>query len=266
MDFTRFELPDLLNLSELQPPDWGDLAPRFEYFIKSGYCKPIKLSENGQMIGIGSNMFHQDSVWLACIVVHPDHRGRGLGTILTQKLLADIDRGKYSTIYLDATDFGYPVYKKLGFEVEADYVHLNKQLDSEPYPISKNIVPFREALADSLLKLDEEISGERREGILSDFFQSALVYLVGEEVHGFYIPDWGDGPVIAKNNEAGLELMKLRIQEKTSAVIPAANKSALAFLEKNGFGIYKMSRRMLLGQPKNWKPTRSFNWISGQLG
>jgi len=266
MDFSRFELPDLLNLAELQPPDWGDLMPRFAYFIRSKYCEPIKLSENGRMIGIGSSMYHQDSAWLACIVVHPDHRSKGLGSILTQKLLDNIDRERYCTIYLDATDFGFPVYKKLGFEVEAEYIHLNKQLDSEPYAISKSIFPFRDAFTDSLLKLDEEISGENRKGILTDFFESALVYLVGEEVQGFYIPGWGDGPVVAKNNEAGLELLKLRIQEKTSAVIPAANQKALEFLENHGFKTYKTSRRMLLGQPKNWKPTGSYNWISGQLG
>ena len=266
MNFSRFELPDLLNLAELQPPDWGNLIPRFEYFIKSEYCKPIKLSENGRTVGIGTSMLHEDSAWLACIIVHSDYRGKGLGKTLTQKLIDDIDLEKYQTIYLDATDFGYPVYKKLGFEIEAEYVHLKKQSDAAPYSVSNNIQPFHDELAGSLLKLDQEISGENREGILTDFLKSAHVYLAGNEVLGFYIPDWGDGPIIAKNDEAGLELMKLRIQEKMDAVIPFDNETALDFLKKHGFKTFKMSKRMLLGPPKNWNPNGSYNWISGQLG
>jgi len=210
MNFYPFELPDLLNLAELQPPDWGDLIPRFDYFIKSEYCSPIKLTENSQTIGIGTSMLHEDSAWLACIVVHPNHRSKGLGKILTQRLIDEINQEKYTTIYLDATDFGYPVYKKLGFEIETEYIHLKRQSDSRANAVSPNIFPFRKEFTDSLVKLNQEISGENRRGILSDFLESAQVYVEVGKVQGFYIPDWGDGPIIAKGDEAGLELMKLR--------------------------------------------------------
>ncbi|TDE17555.1 GNAT family N-acetyltransferase [Dyadobacter psychrotolerans] len=266
MNFKAFEISDLSNLSELQPADWGDLLPRFQYFIDSTYCHPIKLVENGQMIAVGTSMLHNDTAWLACIVVHPDFRNRGLGNKLTQQLIDGIDHQQHPTIYLDATDFGYPVYKKLGFEIVSEYIHLKKQQPIEPYTLSKNISPFRSEFTDSLLRLDKEISGECRQGILTDFLGSAQVYVTGEDVQGFYIADWGDGPIIAKNNEAGLELLKLRSQERMGAVIPDSNETALNFLKTHGFETYKTSRRMLLGKHKNWQPTGSFNWISGQLG
>ena len=266
MNFKTFEAEDLSNLFELQPPDWGDLQPRFKYFIDSTYCHPIKLVENGKMIAIGTSMLHSDSAWLACIVVHPDFRNQGLGNKLTQQLIDRIDQQKFQTIYLDATDFGYPVYRKLGFEIVAEYVHLKKQHPVETYPIPKNIFPFREEFTGSLLKLDEEISGECRKGILNDFLSSAQVYITGEDVQGFYIADWGDGPIIAKTKEAGLELLKVRSQKRTDAVIPITNETALSFLTNNGFETFKTSKRMLLGKRKDWQPTGSFNWISGQLG
>ncbi|WP_221392372.1 GNAT family N-acetyltransferase [Dyadobacter sp. NIV53] len=266
MQLIPFEVRDLKFLPELQPPDWGDLVPRFEYFIKSEYCKPVKITENNLIVAIGTSMLHDDTVWLACIIVHPNHRKKGLGNIITKKLIDGIDGNIFKTIYLDATEMGYPVYKKLGFKIESEYVHLQQELNFEPDPISENIIPFREEFRNCVLKLDEEISGESRKGILSDFLGSALVYKTGTEILGFYIPSWGDGPIIATNNEAGLELMKLRIQQKKNAVIPIANQIAMEFLEKNGYKTYKTSKRMLLGNPVKSNPAGSYNWISGQLG
>lgn len=266
MNVFTFENSDLQNLSELQPPDWGDLVPRFQYFINSAYCEPIKLTENNETIAIGTSMLHKDSAWLACIIVHPNHRKKGLGNILTQKLIDGIDRQKFKTIYLDATDMGYPVYKKLGFEVEAEYVHLKRELQFPSYPVSPNIIPFREEFKEQILRLDEQISGENRRGILCDFLKQSQVYLDGQTVHGFYIPGWGDEPIITDNAIAGIELLKLRSQSMNSAILPADNSVALDFLEKNDFVIYKKSKRMLLGQKKSWNANGIFNWISGQLG
>ena len=266
MNFRPFELQDLSDLTELQPPDWGDLVPRFEYFIASAYCNPIKLVDNYKTVAVGANMKHTDTAWLACIVVHPAFRNRGFGNILTQRLIEDLDRQKYKTIFLDATHLGYPVYKKIGFEEVAEYTHLKRDTSFISDHVSENIVPYHEKYHDQILELDKEISGENRVGILSDFIGYSQIYLTENQVQGFYIPDWGDGPVIAKNDQAGLELMKLRILEKTSAVIPFSNKTALNFLTNHGFKTYKTSKRMQLGQSKTWNSTGSFNWISGQLG
>jgi GNAT superfamily N-acetyltransferase len=57
------------------------------------------------------------------IIVHPDHRGRGYGKAITQALLDRIDRTRYRTVYLDATDMGFPVYQSLGFVEEVRYGH-----------------------------------------------------------------------------------------------------------------------------------------------
>ena len=266
MNAIPFEKSDLQYLSEFQPADWGDLFPRFEYFINSSFCNPIKLTENNEMTAIGTTMLHESSAWLACIIVHPNHRKKGLGNIITQSLINGIDRERFKTIYLDATEMGYPVYKKIGFEVESEYVHLHQELLIDPGNISKNIYTFQQEFINEILKLDEEISGERRRGILSDFLESALVYKTGQDIQGFYIPHWGDGPIIARSNEAGLELIKLRIQQKTNAIIPIANQTALEFLEKHGFKAYKTSKRMFIGNPKKWNPNGIYNRISGQLG
>jgi len=51
-DATEFLPEDLEQLPGLQPPDWGNLIPRFSYFIESAHCKPLKIRENGQLAAI----------------------------------------------------------------------------------------------------------------------------------------------------------------------------------------------------------------------
>jgi N-acetylglutamate synthase-like GNAT family acetyltransferase len=266
MRSTEFTTANLDQLPALQPADWGDLRPRFQYFIDSEYCKPVKIAENGVVVAVGTVMLHEDTAWIACIVVHPDHRKKGLGNYITSDIIADIDRDHFKTIYLDATDFGYPVYLKLGFKLENQYAHLRRNDEPFFYESSEHIVPFEEKWHAQVLALDKLVSGEDRGGILNDFLSASKLYIRNEQVEGFFIPDWGDGPVVATNNEAGLELMKLRIQHYDYAVLPTENQAAIDFLKENNFEIRKHSRRMLLGPERSWKPELLFNRISGQLG
>jgi N-acetylglutamate synthase-like GNAT family acetyltransferase len=265
-DFTEFLPADLEQLPALQPPDWGNLVPRFSYFIKSSFCEPFKITENGQLAAIGTRILHADTVWLACIVVHPEHRNKGLGNRITSSLIHNIDRNTYKAIYLDATEYGYPVYRKLGFEVEAEYIHLHREKEPFRFSGSECIVPFEEKYRQQVFEIDEFVSGEKRSGVLGDYLTNSSLYVSTAEVQGFYIPDWSEGPVIAKNQTAGTELLKLRIQEFDSAVVPAENQATLNFLQENSYKIYKTSRRMFLGNKIAWQGNLVFNWINGQLG
>lgn len=266
MTITTFHEADLAQLPALQPPDWGDLIPRFRYFIQSDFCFPVKISENGQLLAIGTNVYHADSVWIACIVVHPAHRNKGLGKLITRQLIDQIDRKRYPSIYLDATEYGYPVYRKLGFEVETCYSHLSREGNSETQAISSDIVRFEEKYREQVYQVDRQVSGEGRAGTLQDFLSTSYLYQSDNIILGYYIPDWGDAPIIAVDDHAGIELMKLRIQMEDKAIVPQDNALALEFLAKNNFTEYKFSRRMFLGLKKEWKANKIFNRISGQLG
>ena len=266
MKSSAFLPSDLEQLPDLQPVDWGDLVPRFQYFISSPHCHPVKISENGNLVAIGTSIMHADTVWLACIVVHANHRKKGLGKAVTEDLIARIDRTKYKTIYLDATEYGYPVYTKLGFEVETTYSHMRHTGGTPITSFSDHIVPFKDIYLDQIFHVDREISGEDRSGVISDFVQSSLLYVVDSRVEGFYIPGWGDGPIIAVSEAAGVALIKRRALDETAAVLPTGNTFAIAHLEDLNFQFYRTSRRMVLGEKRIWHPTGIYNRISGQLG
>lgn len=266
MTFEAFEHKDLKCLKELQPPEWGDLTPRFSYFIESDFCRPVKLLVNNEIVGIGTDILHEDTAWLACIIVHPNHRNKGLGSLITQKLIDIIDKKKFQTIYLDATDLGYPVYKKIGFESETQYSHLKLAQPLSPLELSNSITEFKEKYREQILKLDREVSGENRFATLAPHILSSKVFIHSHQVEGFYMPTLGDGLIIAQNSHAGMELMKYRFQSKSHAVLPLDNKKGMKYLTQNKYVQFRTSCRMRLGKRREVQLNNIYNRISGQLG
>jgi ribosomal protein S18 acetylase RimI-like enzyme len=262
----QLQSDDIDGLKELQPEKWSDIRTYFYYYVGSGYCRPLKITDQGKIVAVGTTIQHRDSAWLAHIIVHPEHRNRGLGQEIASALVNDLDTGRFTTIYLDATDMGYPVYKKLGFEVEAEYIHLNgKHIDlrlSNP----SSIIPYHAKFKDELLDMDRLVSAEDRLKVLDNHLHSSLLYVSEGKVQGAYFPFLLDGYVLAVSEESGTELMKLRMRTKYNARFPAINQACTDFLIKNGYEVTGSSKRMVLGQKRNWDGKGIFHRISGGLG
>ena len=266
MKFEPLVHSDFPYLKEFEPPNWGDLVPRFKYHIESNFCDPVKLTVDGKMVAIGTIIYHKDSAWLASIIVHPHHRSRGYGTKITQQLIDLIDTRKFTTIYLDATDLGYPVYIKLGFEPEATYAHLRCEENITGLQLSGSVITYQEKYRQQLLQLDKNISCEDREDTITENLATAQVYINNNVVEGFYLPSLGNGLIIAKNDIAGIELVKCRLENNYYAILPSVNEPAINFLLQNGLGQFRISRRMFMGKKREWKGNCMYNRISGQLG
>lgn len=112
---TPLEPADLMPLSSLQPPDWGSIVPAHEIYLSSAFSFSFKFCVNSELVGVGTIIIHQKSAWLAHIIVHPEHRKKGLGELITRTLIdAAINKG-CKVVSLIATESGEPVYKKCGF-------------------------------------------------------------------------------------------------------------------------------------------------------
>ncbi len=266
MNIQDLQNKDIDRLKELQPETWTDIRPYFYYYSASDFCQPLKISENGKVIAVGTNIQHQDSAWLAHIIVHPEHRNKGLGREMASALIKDLDRERFMTIYLDATDMGYPVYKKLGFEIETEYIHLEGK-PTDQYLLNPDaIIPFHAGLKDELLALDRVISAENRINVLEPHLRSSLVYVSEGKVQGAYFPSLLDGFALANNVLAGTELMKIRMRNKPTARFPSENQACVDFLIENGYKITGASKRMILGEKRDWNGKGIFHRISGGLG
>jgi GNAT superfamily N-acetyltransferase len=266
MNIEPIQYKDLPFIKELQPADWDDICIPHKWYLDSSFCTPLKMVINRKIAGIGTAIRHEDTAWLAHIIVHPDYRNKGLGEAITRALLDTIDKRKYETIYLIATDLGYPVYLKTGFELEAEYVHLVNKNAPFHSPVSPLILPFEDKYADEIYALDKLISAEGREEILRDHLRKSLVFVTEKKVEGVYFSSLANGLIIADNPVAGIELMKMRLQSKDFAILPGENKPAVEFLAANDFNQVRISRRMISGKKRSWRPGCIYNRVSGQIG
>jgi GNAT superfamily N-acetyltransferase len=266
MQTEQIQGADIDGLKELQPEKWTDIRPYFYYYKGSDYCQPLKITDKGKIIAVGTTIQHKDSAWLAHIIVHPDYRNQGLGRAIASALVDDLDAERFKTVYLDATDMGYPVYKKLGFEVEADYIHLNGKHTDLDLANPALIIPYHPKFKDQILALDRLISAEDRVRILENHLPSSLLFVSEDRLLGAYFPFLLDGFVLALTVESGTELMKLRMRTKYNARYPTANQACTDFLTEHGYEVTGSSRRMVLGQKREWDGTGIFHRISGGLG
>lgn len=266
MNFEPLQYTDFPFLEPFQPPGWGDLVPRFKYAIDSSFCRPYKLVIENTMVAIGTVIYHKNTAWLASIITHPDHRKQGYGAAITKQLIDSIDRTKYETISLDATDMGYPVYTKLGFELEGTYAHFKAAENITGVEQDIHVVPFEERFRQRLFELDRFATDEDRTDTLAENITSSKLYMENGNVEGFYMPELGNGLIIALNAEAGIALMKCRINNNYYGILPSVNEAGKKFLEDCGLTQFRFSRRMLMGKKRNWKGNLMYNRISGQLG
>ncbi|WP_395808397.1 GNAT family N-acetyltransferase [Daejeonella sp.] len=262
----RIQNQDIDLLNELQPPGWEDIRPYFYYYISSPSCDPIKISVDNKIAAVGTTIRHPDTAWLAHVIVHPDFRNNGLGLALTEALINRLDSEKIKTVYLDATDMGYPVYKKIGFEVEAEYIHLDGDLINQNLNNPAAVIPFQEKFRDAILQLDKQTSGENRGLILHDHFKSSLIYLKDGIVCGVYFPHFFEKAIIANDPEAGTELMKLRMRVNNKFRFPIENQSGIYFLQQNNYQKTRTSRKMILGIKREYSGEYNYNRISGGIG
>jgi GNAT superfamily N-acetyltransferase len=257
---------DLDSVKELQPEGWYDIVPYNKYFIDSEFCEPIKAVIDNKLVGIGTAIMHKDTVWLAHIIVHPNHRSKGIGRAITEKLIENYKGSAFKTIYLIATDLGAPLYTKLGFITETEYAFYKEGNFDKNTSLSPNIVPFQEKFRDEILAMDREISGEDRENRLKESIESSLVYKESDNILGCYFHELGEGMIIARSSQAGIELMKLRLKVNDNAVLPVDNTAAIQFLLNNGFKEVRKAKRMYLGEKRTWNPQGLFNRVGGQIG
>ncbi len=266
MEIEPLQANEIHLLGELIPPGWETAIPAIDFYTKSCFCFPIKASIDNRIAGIGTTIIQHETAWLAHIIVHPEFRNQGLGKIITENLIERAHLHGCETMYLLATELGEPVYKKLGFNTETEYVFYKGDKLNEPLIHSQNIVPFKSDFIEEISHLDRKASGEDRMFQFEQHLNGGIVYFQNNEVKGFYLPGLGDGLIIANSNEAGVELMKVRLLTKDFAVFPSDNIVAAEFMKLHNFKQDRTQKRMRLGKYRDWMPINIYNRIGGNLG
>jgi GNAT superfamily N-acetyltransferase len=267
MKFGIISYNDLAEIRKLQPEGWTDIVPEFENYIKRDFCFPIKASFDNRIAGVGSLIVFGSTAWLAHIIVDHGYRNRGLGFQITEKLVKEGHNKSVKTCLLIATELGLPVYKKLGFRIVTEYQFFKRVNPWRGFQWSSHISPYENNLKSRIYEIDEKISGENRKSLLGDYLENTLVYIKNNALTGFYMPDLGEGPILASTKEAGTELMKIKYSKADKAVLPVQNHTGTEFLIQNGFALSATrGTRMILGNEIHWKPEQIFSRSGGNYG
>lgn len=257
---------DLIFIPEILPPGWDSALPSIQFYTTSTFCFPIKVSIDHKLVGTGTAIIHNDVGWLAHIIVHPDHRNQGIGKLITESL-ADIAHSKNcATLYLLATELGEPVYRKLGFETETEYLFFKGENPVGRGIHDEHIIPYSIDYEHQVACLDRDVSGEDRMFHLRQHLSGSFLYTAKNTIEGYYLPDMGDGLIIATSVAAGQALMRLRLATKDFSVFPSENTQASSFIQQFPLAEVRRQKRMRLGSKKNWQPGNIYNRIGGNLG
>lgn len=257
---------DIYSLPELQPADWNDIVPAFKYHLSNSFSYGVKFSDGNKLVAVGVAIIHGPVAWLAQIIVHPDFRNKGLGFELTNELLVIAEKFNCSSVLLLATQLGYPVYLKHGFIPEETYSFyrsgkLWSEAEENPF-----LTSYNKNYRKQIQLLDFKASGENRNFRLDEFLEDAVLYVKDNFVKGYFLPGFGEGLVVASEKEAGLALLKHRLQFKNEVVIPDLNLIASQFLIENNYSSFRTAVRMRKGNPVHPNLSMVYARVSGQIG
>jgi GNAT superfamily N-acetyltransferase len=266
MEIQALTHADLKFLPDLQPADWPDITPHHKLYLQSSFCFPIKVVMQNEPVGVGVTIIHNDVAWLAHIIVHPEYRNKGLGQLITQTLVEKAKAENCETIYLIATELGAPVYRKIGFVTETEYLGFKDGKIEPGWIQNNNVVPLKEKHKQQVFDMDRIATGENRTFRLESYLEGAFVYEVNDRVEGYYLPAFGEGLVIANNAMAGLQLTKFRLENNNNVRCPIDNVAAVQFFRQNNYKEYLNQKRMRLGKERVWQPANLYSRTGGQIG
>lgn len=256
---------DLAGIKLLQPQGWADIMPNMQFYIDADYCHLAVAIENNIVKGCGAVITHKNCCWLANIIVGEQYRNGGIGSNITS-YLHNYALSKNSTINLIATKFGYPIYKKLGYNDDEGYLFFDAKTHQQN--ISPHIKPYHQSYKQNILELDKSITGENREALLIPRLNEAFVYVDQDDFKGFTIPTLGEGLALASHTNAGLALMLKKLELVHRFAIPKINTSAINFLLDIGYSPLPdlFAIKMWYGKQIKWQPKQVYGRVGGNMG
>lgn len=261
-------LNHLHDLKELTPPDWNsDISLFFRIHYGEKYLYAIGFEFQEKLAACGFAIMNGNIAWLGNIVVSSSFRNKGFGTMITSSLVEHCKNSGCITQVLVATKLGEPIYKKLGFQTEEEYIFFKGSI-TESEDTNSNVRKISEEDFEIIYKIDFNATAENRRYLLKKFLRTGFIHLSDEKkIDGFFLPDFGNGFIVGLNNKAGIDLLKLKNRNAgPNIVVPSKNEIAIKFLRENNFREFLKAPRMILGEKINWKPEFIYSRAAGYCG
>ncbi len=208
--------------------------------------------------------------WIAMVLVDESYRHRGIGTGLVEHALAYLERQSVTTVRLDATRYGRPVYERIGFDVQLELVRMQGVAPAEQARTGS--VATTPTDLDCVSALDRRATGTDRRRLLRRLMEEHpdRVGLASGEVGAGYVmlrPGTNAtqiGPAVALAEEMGRKLADWALGacagRPVFVDVPADNRAAMRWARDRGLSEQRRFWRMVRGRPI--KEDTSLLWAS----
>jgi GNAT superfamily N-acetyltransferase len=218
------------------------------------------VAENcGGVIGTAATIIYEGRfAWIGMVIVDEQYRGQGIGTTLLEQAIHFLDSQKVSTMKLDATPQGRPLYEKFGFRSEYNIERWMLKRTAKINAPQNTFISI-----ETILKTDRDIFGADRSGLLYSLAQEAphLALIDSHEgkIGGYSLGRLGFradhmGPWVASDKDAAERLLNLFLTRSSRELVfidcLRQNPWAIPLVKACGFELSRPLTRMFRGTNK----------------
>ena len=258
------DLPAVDRILRLAYRNDSDYTPRMRRQLDLQPDGWLVLERDGALLGCGGATVMGAVGYIGLVGVDPARQRQGVGGALMRALIAWLQERGCSTILLDASDAGKPLYLQLGFAIE-DTVSIWRAQRLTPLPGAVPgavaIQPFQEGDLREIIAFDARGYGAPRDRVIEAFIadDSALVRVARDQagvMWGYLIvqaESFTVGPWLASTSGAARALFADALARHAALVemviTPDANYDAADILRAAGFAPVRTLAHMRFGAP-----------------
>ena len=269
-DMTEADVDAALALAKAQ--GWRDRRRFYDFVFRTSTCQPVAGVVGGRLVATGLATASGPVGWLGAIAVESDFRRRGIGRAVTEDLCGRLKAAGCTTLSLEATEAGRPMYERMGFRFVTAYHQLQADHLPDPpaAPAGSTFRRLEPADLPAVFVLDRLATAEDRSvplAVLAGMEAGGRILENEGAVRGFVFPaERAYGPIVAPRFEDGLFLLDLHRHlvpagDHVRAGVPDENSAGWQELMARGWVETWQAPRYLLGPDVPWRP----DWIWGQL-
>ncbi|MBV9713323.1 MAG: GNAT family N-acetyltransferase [Ktedonobacteraceae bacterium] len=221
------------------------------------------------IVGFGAAIQYTAFAYIDLMAVHPTAQKQGIGHLLVEHILGWLDTSKCSTVLLDATPIGAPLYEHFGFVEDDTTLVLRYNGDQGNYACQvageRDNVTLHDCTSvlnreqfPTLFAYDACAFGSERATVLASYWaddpQRVMVTSdVEGQITGYLIAQSGIlGPWVANTIEDAERLLThaltLPFKQRPGVFVSVRNESALNLLQRYGFSEQRTLKHMRRGK------------------
>jgi GNAT superfamily N-acetyltransferase len=263
--FTAADIPFGMALKE--QAGWNQVAADWQRLLRLEPHGGFVAEWNGQPAGTVMVTRFDSVAWISMMLVEKAFRGRGIGRKLMEAALDFADKAGVTSVRLDATALGQPLYERLGFRADYSLVRHAGVPQPQSQPGEIPTIPVEKAA-----EIDRLVTGTNRLNLLS---------LLNEEhpIHGIILRDKAEGFVTLRpgshatqigpccgDDSAGPLLLSHALQRCAGRTVfmdvPASHLAAAELATRHGLS----ATRTLLRMTRGMKVVERLEWMWTTFG